>query len=106
MRFVLVAAVGLALMATAGGVVLFDDDDPRPLTRADGLEVLRTPPERDPAWMFNPANPVNQPFPGDFSTSLDGHRAVKAVQDLAFAGAQTTVVSVERMRYGEAICGL
>lgn len=39
MRFVLVAAVGLALMATAGGVVLFDDDDPRPLTRADGLEV-------------------------------------------------------------------
>jgi hypothetical protein len=55
---------------------------------------------------FSPDYPANGPFPGpDANLSEDQARAVDAAAVFAFAGAQTTVVSVERSTYHQVMCG-
>ena len=100
----LLASAGILLGCFAAGRAL--DSSLAPVAPLDGTLTL-TEEQKAEIWRTDPNNPANGPFPGAGPEFDENERAaINAVVRLAWAGALTTVASVERMSYREAMCGL
>jgi hypothetical protein len=102
-----VSAGVVVILASAGLARVISESAPPPPESATSTHADKANSSTTPLSIWDRNYPTNQPFPGPpKNLSAEQAQAVNAVVALSFAGAQTTVVSVERMTYSWAVRGI